>query len=121
MTLATADSSRSCPVVILADGGSTRFGRPKSEAFLCNKPLIEWVFERIRAQTDAPILINASAQIKTAADAPYLPDLLGPDLGPLAGIHAGLEWANANGYKSIATERDEKPFFFEIAFFVGDC
>ncbi|MEO1321391.1 MAG: molybdenum cofactor guanylyltransferase [Pseudomonadota bacterium] len=110
MKLSKEDRSSAHPVVILANGASKRFGRPKSEARLGEKTLIEWVFERMRSQTNAPILINANAPIKTAPDAPYLPDLLGPSLGPLAGIHAAVKWATSQGYEAVATVSVDTPF-----------
>ena len=98
------------PVIILANGGSSRFGSPKSQAMLNGRPLIDWVYERVSAQTSGSVLINAAAPLKTSFPASYVNDELERGLGPLAGIHAALRWAKGQGQARVATVSVDTPF-----------
>lgn len=99
------------PCVILAGGASVRFGRDKGLAQLHDRPLIEHVVATLRAQTSGPIAVNAKAESSYAGYADTcLPDLLGEDMGPLAGLHAAMNWAFGNGEPRVLTCAIDTPF-----------
>ncbi|MEM8920660.1 MAG: NTP transferase domain-containing protein, partial [Pseudomonadota bacterium] len=82
---------RSTPCVILAGGGSRRFGTPKGLALLNGRPLIARVQDRLKAQTDGPIAVNTgSPNIYVDAIDLIVEDQLTGGLGPLAGVHAAM-------------------------------
>lgn len=99
------------PCLILAGGASRRFGADKASARLGDQSLAEHVYQRISAQTRAPIAYNAPVLpegIRIKMDA--VPDRLTGRLGPLAGIHAALVWAEGFGIKQVATVSVDTPF-----------
>ena len=99
------------PVVILSGGLSSRFGSNKALANLDGKRLVDQLIERLREQTAAPIVINAADE-KTYGlpDHDFIVDQVGDRLGPLAGIHAALTWAEQHGYESVCATPVDTPF-----------
>lgn len=98
------------PCVILAGGRSTRFGTDKALAPFRGQRMIDFLIDRLTAQTDGPIVINSADD--TAYGLPahdFITDRLGTDLGPLAGLHAALHWAGAHGYDSVITSPVDTP------------
>lgn len=99
------------PVCVLAGGESRRFGSPKGSVPLHGRPLIAHVIERIKTQTDAPIIVNAGADsIYAEMGCPMCPDRAGLSLGPLAGLHAAMVWGGEGGFSHIATVALDTPF-----------
>ncbi|MEO0881584.1 MAG: molybdenum cofactor guanylyltransferase MobA [Pseudomonadota bacterium] len=99
------------PAVILAGGTSERFGGPKGLAVLGGKPLIQHVIDRLGAQTAGPLAINCSAHGPyDRGDLTVLPDRMAGGLGPLAGIHAALVWAEEEGGGHVLTAPVDTPF-----------
>jgi molybdopterin-guanine dinucleotide biosynthesis protein A len=82
--------------VILAGGQASRMGgQDKGLIELESRPLIEHVFSKLSAQT-SDISINANRNTEFYQRyAPVFSDLMQNFLGPLAGIHAGLEQATS--------------------------
>lgn len=81
--------------IILAGGRATRMGGiDKGLIHLANKPLIEYVIERIKPQVDE-LFINANRQLDAyqAYGLPILQDLNHDFIGPLAGFQLGLSHA----------------------------
>lgn len=78
--------------LILAGGRARRMqGRDKALLHLRGEPLLTHLIRNLRPQTDALALSsNAAAGTYSRYDLPVLPDCLPGFLGPLAGIHAGL-------------------------------
>lgn len=78
--------------LILAGGRSTRMGgREKGLQILNGRPMIAHIIERLQPQVDT-ILINAN-QNHEAYDVfglPIISDVISNFVGPLAGLHAGL-------------------------------
>ncbi|MEL6379261.1 MAG: molybdenum cofactor guanylyltransferase [Pseudomonadota bacterium] len=100
-----------CPVVILAGGKSSRFGRSKANTLLGVCTLIEHVWERLRVQTDGPIVINAvNAACPQIKEATYIADRRKSGLGPLAGLEAALYWAKDQGFDRVLTVPVDTPF-----------
>lgn len=83
--------------VILAGGQASRMGgTDKGLVELNGKPLIHYVIERLKSQTDA-ITINANRNQETyQALAPVVSDHFPNYPGPLGGIHAGLTNSNTD-------------------------
>lgn len=67
-------------------------GVDKGLQLLRGKPLAAWVVERLAAQVGA-VLVNANqnADIYARFGKAVVPDRIGGFVGPLAGLHAGLE------------------------------
>ena len=80
--------------VILAGGQARRMGGgDKALLPLCGKPMLDYLIERLKPQTDI-IAINANspAQKFNQFGLPVIADEIKGFLGPLAGILAGLDW-----------------------------
>jgi molybdopterin-guanine dinucleotide biosynthesis protein A len=78
--------------VILAGGQASRMnGNDKGLVTLAGKPLIEYVYQTLSAQTDS-IFINANRNLDFYRQyAPTFSDQLDDYPGPLGGIHAALK------------------------------
>ena len=101
--------------VLLAGGRSSRMGGgDKCLLPLAGRPMLAHVIERLRPQVSELILnANGDAGRFSAFGLPVVADRLGGYSGPLAGIHAGLEWAIANrpGSRYVITAATDTPFF----------
>ncbi len=78
--------------LILAGGQGRRMGGvDKGLQILRDRPMIEWVIERLRPQVH-DVLINANQNLDAyrAYRLPVVADAVGGFAGPLAGLHAGL-------------------------------
>jgi molybdopterin-guanine dinucleotide biosynthesis protein A len=98
--------------------GQTTAGVDKAFLLLAGKPLIAHVLERLLAQMpqkSAPPKIAISANGDPNRFAPYalpvLPDGPHAGAGPLAGIIAGLIWAQSIGATALLTLPVDTPFF----------
>jgi molybdopterin-guanine dinucleotide biosynthesis protein A len=101
--------------IVLAGGKSSRMGGgDKALVPLGGRPLLAHVIERLRQQV-GEIVLNANDDPGrfAAFGLPLAPDRLAGQLGPLAGIHAGLAWAEANRPESrfVITVAADTPFF----------
>ena len=99
--------------LILAGGRSTRFGSEKAMAVVDGKPLLELAVERLAAQ-GYEVAINAPAQAGAAAWAQarglaVISDDPTDPRGPLAGVKAGLLWAERQGASTLATSPCDTP------------
>ncbi|MCF6198419.1 MAG: molybdenum cofactor guanylyltransferase MobA [Hyphomicrobiaceae bacterium] len=108
-------AQRSKPVgIILAGGRSSRMGVEKSLIELEGRALLQWGIERFRGQVCA-LAINANGYAGrfSAFDLPVIADPLEGQMGPLAGILAGMMWARKHhaGASHIATIASDTPFF----------
>jgi len=79
--------------VILAGGAARRLGGgDKPLRLLAGKPILEWIIERIQPQLRMlAISANGNPSRFSTYALPVLPDLA-PDLGPMAGIVAAMDW-----------------------------
>ncbi len=100
--------------LILAGGKAARFGgADKAFVRLHGRPLIEHVLEQLRPQA-SPIAISANGDparfaaygLPVLADAPEF-----SACGPLAGVAAGLCWAEGEGAEFLLTMPVDTPFF----------
>ena len=101
--------------VILAGGRSTRMGgREKALLTLAGRPLIRHVIDRLQPQVSG-LALNANGDPTRFAGLglPIVADAIGGFVGPLAGIFAGLSWAQRLRPmpEAIVTAAVDTPFF----------
>ena len=81
---------------------------------LGGQPVLARVLGRLKPQV-CDVIINANGDASRFAefDLPVIADRISGLAGPLAGVHAGLEWVkgNATGVRYIATIAGDTPFF----------
>ena len=84
--------------VLLAGGRSSRMGgADKCLLPLAGRAILAHIIERLRPQvSDLVINANGDPARFAAFGLPVIEDRLGDHAGPLAGVHAGIEWARAN-------------------------
>ena len=99
--------------VVLAGGLSRRMGGvEKSLMQLGGSHPIEWVVERLSKQV-GPLALNANGDASRFdfLGLPVLPDTISGFVGPLAGVLAGMRWANeVHGASHILTAAADTPF-----------
>ncbi len=100
--------------VLLAGGKSRRMGGgDKCLLELAGSPMLAWVIERMQTQVDSlAINANGSPARFSLFNRPVIPDPYPGQLGPLAGILAGMRWASEKSpdYTHIATCPTDAPF-----------
>jgi molybdopterin-guanine dinucleotide biosynthesis protein A len=101
--------------IVLAGGLSRRMGGgDKGLRELGGKTLMAHTIERLSAQA-SPVAINANGDLSrfAAYGLPVIPDLTSDRPGPLAGVLAGIRWAEkaAPGARFIVTAACDTPFF----------
>jgi molybdopterin-guanine dinucleotide biosynthesis protein A len=100
--------------VILAGGHGTRMGEGVEKPLLAigGKPMLARVIERLSPQVERMVL-SANGDLTRFADfgLPIVADAAG--VGPLAGLLAGMRWAEANlpAARFIASVASDTPFF----------
>ena len=108
-------SQRQKPVgIILAGGRSSRMGVEKSLIELQGVSLLQRGIDRFAGQV-CSLAINANGDAARFApfDLPVIVDPLGGQMGPLAGVLAGMMWAREHhpGVSHVATIASDTPFF----------
>jgi len=100
--------------VLLAGGRSSRMGGgDKCLLPLAGRPLLAHVIARLRPQvSELTVSANGDPARFSRFGLPVVEDRLGGHAGPLAGIHAGLEWARANrpSCRFVITAAADTPF-----------
>jgi molybdenum cofactor guanylyltransferase len=84
--------------VLLAGGRSSRMGGgDKCLRLLGGRPILARIVERLRPQV-SDMVLNANGEPSRFAEfgLPVVADGIAGFAGPLAGVHAGLEWVRAN-------------------------
>lgn len=94
--------------LILAGGRSSRFGSDKALATLGGEPLICRIARTLRLSVSA-LAVSGGRDAAAVVDAPLLADPQGAAQGPLAGIAAGLAWAEAEGADWLVTTTCDVP------------
>ncbi len=99
--------------LVIAAGRSRRFGAEKAAAELLGKPLLFWAAERL-ASSCALVAVNArpgseTERLARARGLPVLHDASGDAEGALAGVRAGLAWAERVGARALAVSPCDAP------------
>lgn len=100
---------------ILIGGKSSRMGGGiKSLKYFNNKCILDKIIERSKSQVSS-LAINSNRNNKELRKylLPIFPDVIKGFKGPLAGIHASLNWAKKNNpnHKWVMTFAGDTPFF----------
>ena len=111
---------RSAVGVVIAGGRSIRFGGEKAAALLAGTPLLLWAVKRLQHTCHA-VAVNARSGTQAEALAhsqglPVLHDAPGDAAGPLAGVRAGLTWAQGLGAAALAVSPCDAPLLPEELF-----
>lgn len=99
--------------IILAGGQARRMGGgDKGRLKLGAKSLLERVLSRLELQVSS-IALNANGNAERFSDLglAVVADSINGYTGPLAGVLAGLDWAQSNGDNLIVTVAADTPFF----------
>ncbi|MEZ5827093.1 MAG: molybdenum cofactor guanylyltransferase MobA [Hyphomicrobiales bacterium] len=103
--------------VLLAGGKSSRMGGgDKCLRMIGGRAILARVIDRLRPQvSDIAINANEDPDRFAAFGLPVVADSIAGYAGPLAGVHAGLEWVTANrpGVEHVVTVATDTPFFPE--------
>lgn len=99
--------------VVIAGGRSLRFGGEKAVAEFAGRPLLLWAVSRL-ALLCTQVAVNArpgteAAALAEAEGLPVLHDMAGDADGPLAGVRAGLSWAEGLGARALAVSPCDLP------------
>jgi molybdopterin-guanine dinucleotide biosynthesis protein A len=99
--------------VVIAGGRSLRFGGEKAVALFAGKPLLLWAAERL-GRACSSVAVNArpgteAAQLAVRHGFQVLHDIPGDPDGPMAGVHAGLLWAQSQGAHTLAASPCDVP------------
>lgn len=99
--------------VILAGGQATRMGGgDKGLLDLGGKTVVRHVIERLSPQvSDVALNANGDASRFASLGLPVLPDSIEGFPGPLAGVLAGLDWADTKGASHVVSAAADTPFF----------
>jgi len=98
--------------VIIAGGKGTRLGGDKPLRPFAQATLLDAVIQRVRPQVDA-LALNVSAAAfprYRGYDLELIADEERGDIGPLAGVLAGLHWAQLQRAEWLATFPADTPF-----------
>ncbi len=98
--------------LLLAGGRSRRFGADKALAHYCGTPLMDAVAERFAGLAAFAVSARAQSSVERHAHERGLPtvhDRPEAPAGPLAGVWAGLHWANDLGLPLLATAPCDAP------------
>jgi len=99
--------------VVIAGGRSVRFGGEKAAAVLTGKPLLMWAAARLQRSCQSVAINTRSGTeaevIASRAGLTVLYDAEADPRGPLAGVSAGLMWAEERGAKLLAVSPCDVP------------
>jgi molybdopterin-guanine dinucleotide biosynthesis protein A len=96
--------------VVLAGGQSTRFGSDKALAEWDGRSLLLHAVDNLSGQCEQVLIAG-----REIGPAPCIPDWPRPNMGPLAGIAAGLHYAQDMDFESVMTCGVDSPDITEEA------
>ena len=106
--------------LVLAGGRSVRFGGEKAVAELDGRPLLLWAAQRLqRSCGSVAINVRSGTEAEALARAKGLPtlyDAADDAAGPLAGVRAGLIWAESLGARALAVSPCDVPLLPDDVF-----
>jgi molybdopterin-guanine dinucleotide biosynthesis protein A len=92
--------------VIFAGGASRRYGSDKAMAILGDRPLLQWVTDRVRPQVGK---LAISGPVRDGFLLPSIPDAV-KNAGPLSALCSALAWAEREGVPFVVTFSCDAPF-----------
>lgn len=95
--------------VVLAGGGSTRYGSPKALAVVAGERVVDRVRSVLQSVTADVVCIANDQALGEAIGIPFRGDAR-PDAGPLGGLHASLLWARERGDDGVVLASCDTPF-----------
>jgi molybdenum cofactor guanylyltransferase len=98
---------------LLAGGRSSRMGREKGLVQIGGKPMVEHVIARLRPQVHRIVIsANDNPACFSGTCLPVVADAVEGHAGPLAGLHAALQWAASEtpDARFLATVPIDTPF-----------
>jgi molybdenum cofactor guanylyltransferase len=99
---------------LLAGGRSLRMGRDKCLVAIGGKPMVTHIIARLRPQVHRIVIVaNDDPARFSGTCLPVVADTVEGHAGPLAGLHAALEWAVSETPEArfVATVPVDTPFF----------
>lgn len=103
---------------LLAGGRSMRMGEDKCLIELAGKPMVAHVIARLRPQVHRIVIVTNDDPVRFAGTClPVISDTVEGRAGPLAGLHAALEWSISEtpDARYVATVPVDTPFIPEDA------
>ena len=99
--------------IILAGGLASRIGGGDKTLLKLDKyTILEHVLKKLSKQVEEVVLnANGDTTRFSKYKVPVINDITKGNQGPLAGILAGLEWADQKGFAQIVTVAADTPFF----------
>ena len=85
---------------VLAGGRSSRFGSDKSEALWRGQSLLDHSVAALACHCEQ-VVVGGEARSHSRPGLGFLADRPEPDLGPLGGLCAALEYARNNGFDAV--------------------
>ncbi len=95
-----AGAGRDLLGVVLAGGGSRRFGGEKALFPLCARPMAGWALEALKPWTVGQVVITNDPGVGASLGVPSRPDLIAGQ-GPLGGLRTALIWAREEGREGV--------------------
>lgn len=97
--------------VIVAGGRSSRMGREKAHELIRGQSILQRIVQALNPQVEQ-VLVNANGDVARFSELglAVLPDLRRDVVTPLAGVHAGLSHAQAQGFDAVLTVPSDTPF-----------
>lgn len=86
--------------VVLAGGGSRRFGGTKALHPLAGRPMAAWALESLKHWTAGQAVVSHDPEVAGTLEVPGRPDRI-PGQGPLGGLHTALAWAREEGMDGV--------------------
>jgi len=99
---------------LLAGGRSLRMGRDKCLVEIAGTPMVSHVIARLRPQVHRIVIVaNGDLDRFSGTCLPVVSDTVEGHAGPLAGLHAAMEWAISEtpDARFVATVPVDTPFF----------
>lgn len=103
---------------LLAGGRSMRMGEDKCLIELAGKPMVAHVIARLRPQVHRLVIVTNDDPVRFAGTClPVISDTVEGRAGPLAGLHAAMEWSISEtpDARYVATVPVDTPFIPEDA------